>query len=192
MSPGSNQGQINVHPGFDGSYNTLFPPATLGFGNTTPASAAPNPLYAYDLQTDWPVGVACANNPVGYNCILAWDDRGTPQGDVLYTFFAINTVANTVSWEGNAYTLANARPAAGVQASYTGGAFRLTWKEGLGAEQVVEAQSINFPFYGYQGQWSTTELDATGIVDPPTYLYHSHYFSSISEIRNHALAYTVQ
>ena len=183
-SPPTANGEIWVHAGFDGTY-TMTAGDKLDSGNTSIASANHPSGANYNFETNRPVAIACGDEFWGssYNCLLAWQEREVPTGRVAYTYFRVGA-NDVIEWYGNAYIRSGSRTVSGVQAAYTENRFRMAWKEWLGGDAVVSTWTTS-----YTGWSSVAERAATGIVDPPTYLYRSHVPYPAPD-RNHAVTWT--
>lgn len=142
----------------------------------------PAPDFDYTGKTDFRPGLACAPSSANlpYNCMLAWADRGVPNGRVLYTFLKVNTSTNQINWNPlpfppapNVYVLpSSVKSLAGVTLSFHAGKFWLAFKtiDLAGIHQDIGFVSLSSP-YG-SGNWSFLQYigDATPVVDLPSWL----------------------
>ena len=170
----SGQGLINLSAGLrPGSPNLLNKfktnPINGWFGVTYPSDVYTS--WDYSGKTDFPVGVACEpdRDQRDYNCILAWQDRGIPDGSVLYTYFRVNSSDEIEFRPGGPVKRGASNSSSGVSAAYFGSKFWLAWK-------VPRAVGIKYTSTlcgtGYTC-WSNlfTATTSDEVVDPPSWFY---------------------
>ena len=131
------------------------------------------PAFNYTLKTDTAPGIACGTSWLlqGANCMLAWQDRGIPDGRILYTWFSINPATGDIVWQGTVGVRGSAFTVGNVSAAYFDGEYWLAWKT-LGT--VSDAAWTHRPASSnlFSG-WSTTQyMGRSRVVDAPTWLYH--------------------
>lgn len=166
----THEGAIFVHPGLKAP-NTLREGSRLD-ENTTLPNINMHP-WDYTGRTFSRVGVACADSvPAhfnGFNCLLAWVDRGVPEARVLYTYFRIDQ-NNQVQWRGNSYRRSGAHALGGVSAAYFANRFHMAWKSTSSADSIATTSNNN----AVTG-WTPVAYDYTSkpVVDYPTWVYRN-------------------
>jgi hypothetical protein len=169
-------GTIWLYAGFNTSstQNTLGPiNILLASNNNMPSSGT---SFPYDAKTDVAPGMACgpyvSSDPERFNCILAWVDRGTPNGRVLYTSFRIRTTpSKQIIWSGVVKQVSGVNTVSDIGLSYTNNTFLLAAKTINGAPNVIVMQT------GYDSDvmdntWSQQSLFVRGdVVGAPQWLY---------------------
>lgn len=177
-------GRIRVLPGFYNGSEYILNPGSYLEDHTSPPSDpyTTNPDFDYTLRTDTSPGVACSDNTINqaYNCILAWQDRGIPDGRILYTYFRVNSITHAIEWQGTAWARSGVYTVSDVSAAWfkvpqssSGpwvGAFWLAWKT-LGPDPDV-AYVSRLESSGYASGWSSAAfMQADHVVDAPTWGY---------------------
>lgn len=195
-------GRVHIFPGLRSGYNyTLKMPAKLVPGSSgypsLPTYIAPtypglnqSKKYEYNGRSDVGVGVACApagapGLPNGANCMIAWSDSGTPDGQVLFTFFEVDAadqksvsfISGTialVTYEVNSVAVP-VRSVSDLSLAYFDGRFWLAYKSATtgaeaGAPSYVSTDTAD------ASDWSGPRNSFTNHVaaDPPTWLYDPH------------------
>jgi hypothetical protein len=160
-------GEIDVFPGFHSTTNglKLRPPSRLSTNRSSPTDSFAD--FSYTLKTDVAPGVACApdRNDFSYNCIIAWVDRGIMEGDILYTYFRIDS--NAVVWSPNhdVFIRSGANSFSHISAAFFDGSFWLAWKTIDGDVKYCRTDS-------HETDWdANVSLSRTQTVDPPTWTY---------------------
>jgi hypothetical protein len=162
-------GTIHIHPDLNGSSRTNLRAGSMLSAVNTTVPNSHSPIWNYRRQTDFAPAVACAPNRdvFAFNCILAWADRGVPNGRVLYTYFRVNTATNQIEWHGTSWARGGSQTTSHISAGYFGDRFWLGWKEWNSGEPPTRTWTSS----GYTS-WSTPEaIDIQNIIDPPTFLY---------------------
>jgi hypothetical protein len=165
--PDSGGGGIWLYPGLvDSTYK-------LQGGEQMPSSTAADPYYSFNYRnrTDQRVGVACApnRNTFAYNCILAWNDRGIPDANLLYRYFRLN--GGDVEWSSDAPAKrSGADTNSAVSAAFINGYFYLAWKDRNGNVEYTKNSGTNY------FSWTTTQTVGTNfsVVEPPAWYYVPH------------------
>jgi len=159
------QGEIRVHPGFIGSYyyNKIREGSIVSDNRNAPAdSYGTHPTFAYTLKTDVTPAVACADTraTLSYNCLLAWQDRGIPDGKILYTYFRINLSTNAVVWRPgtpNVWVRSGSNTVSNLSAAYFEGKFWLAWKKTEAGTDVAWTNTSTYTGWStvveYQVNW---------------------------------------
>lgn len=173
-------GDIVVLPGFDGSSNVLLNEGHV-LSQWVSAPSTGNPDFSYQMKTDAPVGIACSpdKNKYIFNCIITWQDAGTPDGRILYTYFRTDETfpgsgEYNISWEyGPAAVRSNASTVAGVSAAFFGDKFWTAWKtyEYSLPEIAWSSNKPNDPSPEFS--WESPQIMShhKSVVDTPTWLY---------------------
>lgn len=171
-NPDYSSGYVYLYPGiYPGTINHVRQGNFLG-SSDKPADGYD--LWSYEHKTDFPVGVACAPSQTGieYNCLLAWQDRGVPNGSVLYKYFRVSPITHQIEWRPGPSTVrSSAKAQSGVSAAYFNDAFWLVWKEpASGGGNVVHTKTTSPSCYTC---WSSPVVltGAANIADPPTWMY---------------------
>lgn len=172
-SRSSTQGQVWIYPGFHGTslYKLRKGTKLTGTGPTETFDT-----WDYSYKTDFPVGMACApdRSDVDYNCLIAWQDRGIPDGSILYKYFRINPTTKAIEWRsGNTSKRAGSLSSSGVSAAYFDGSFWMTWKRAIvGGGDINHTRTTTSCDYTC---WSSFTPHFRGdIADPPTWFYVPH------------------
>ncbi len=153
-------GRITIYPGFFSTSRLL-----LGSNLSTTVSYPTQhtyPYFSYEGRTDWPVGVACADEEpfegFSYNCITAWVELTHPEHHILYTYFRVNTSTQGVEFAPGSpqaqALLVNQQVGGaygGVSAAWFQGRFYLAWKQATtslwpGFFNVAYASSASTPY----------------------------------------------
>ena len=186
-------GTMAVHAGLESGYNNRI---AAGRRLLTPGQDIANSgTYPYTLQTDTIPAVACAGQGTydskdDFNCLLAWIDRGAPNGRLLYTYFRFNdNEPYDIQWQGQVRDRDGANSIAGVAAMYSWGQFFLAFKTMDDTPDITvmrRSRSTNY-FSG----WSTMTTPANSrgdVKDPPSFIY-SNVSSETSDV-NSVLVWT--
>jgi len=172
-------GQISIHPGlYNGGPYTLRSATALPYTANVPTESYTNPGFVYEKRTDTHVAVTCApdRNEWDYNCLLAWQDIGIPNGRVLYDYFNVTCAGElcgvnfrgSITARGTEGATATST-VAGLSAAWFDGRFWLTWKSYDGTPQVFYN---NGGFGGSYGAWYQSSLSLPSMaISPPTFLY---------------------
>jgi len=172
-----NYGQISIHPGLHNNDPVTLRSATVLTGSL-PADTYTSPNFAYQGRTDTHVAVACApdRDEWDYNCLLAWQDIGIPNGRVLYEYFNVTctgelcdvNLLGSITARGTEGATATST-VAGLSAAWFDGRFWLTWKSYDGTPQVFYN---NGGFGGSYSTWYQSSLSLPSMaISPPTFLY---------------------
>ena len=160
-------GDIWVHPGLSATWR-LREGDQLDSANTTmPADGYSG--WNYRMETDFAVAVACTDNTTDfpYNCILAWDDRGIPNGLLSYTYFKVDTSSGySISWYGSGTNRGGTEVLGHPSAAAFADTLWLSWKTWETPSQVAYAKNNGSYF-----SWSNTFTTRSGLLDPPTWQY---------------------
>lgn len=171
-------GRVRVHAG---TYSSTVP--NLLNGRTLPTLMMPadeypgtSPNFNYTGKTDFPVGVACAPAAAGLasNCILAWADRGVPNGRMLYIFFKVQggqAVFATGTPNVGVIPGSNAKSLDGVAVAYFAGKFWIAWK-------TIDATHHDIGYVTFIPPTNFSNVayisDATPVVELPAWSYVPH------------------
>jgi hypothetical protein len=170
FSPSTYQ-KIKIHIGYAGFSDTLSYGHTVETNNINITPHVLDPDWEYQIETDNPVGIACAPNQstFSYNCILSWIDRGVWTNNIVYTYFKIN---------GSSIEFLNTNPNAwhvpstgytGVSAAFFDDSFWLTWKNSR--TNNVEYVKID----GCENCSSNVNIiNSEKVADRPTWFYVPH------------------
>jgi len=162
-------GDIYIHAGWESGQT-----GRLNAGSKLSGSVSdPYTMFSYAFKTDQRVGVTCADsiNTFAYNCVVAWNDRGIPDANVLYKYFRVN--GNTIQWRSTVLKRSGAVTVGGIGAAFFDDQFWLAWK--TTANDV--AYTSNPESSSSYGGWSTVAtLGRNGkVIDPPTWFYVPHH-----------------
>lgn len=172
-------GHIFVHPGTMPGTSWNLRLGTELVPVTNMPSASP---YDYELETDTTPGVACSpvqDSNFPFNCMLAWVDRGAPNARVLYTYFRVDTVQNSIVFDDEIRRRSGANTASGVSLAYmpdkTSSSdlnFFMTFKgmSSTNRGDVVIMSKNDNPSSPYSS-WTTTTVDRDDVLGAPTWIY---------------------
>lgn len=187
------EAEIKVHPGFFGSYRWLLNDGeTVSDNVSTWPSAHSNPDWDWLGETEVAPGVACADDKFAtYNCIIAWQERGVPEGRVLYTYFYVDDSVSPpdLKWHGEARIMPTSRTVSHVSAAFMADGsgsddrFWVTWKE-WHSDSEVRVASTDSSGSTYWS-WFTSDGPSNGseVVDPPTYQFEPWDYGSGAQER---------
>lgn len=167
----SQEGRISVHPGFYAGSNFVYPGELLNNNTTIPSD--PYASWSYARETNFAPGVACADSVAagmnGYNCVLAWIDRGTPDNRILYTWFKLDGSSPNVLWHGTAYVRGGTYAIGHVSMGHFNGKIYMSYKN-TGAPGGIATTSNDLTGFA---AWDTVTHFTPGydryIVDSPTW-----------------------
>jgi len=175
----ADNGEMRIHAGFWPTSNT-----NLWGGYVVNDNNVTVPAGGYSLKTDSAPAVACSWRQFDfpYNCILAWNDRGTTSGRILYTYFRINPSTRVVDFQGDVWVLAGAYTVGNVSAGVdpTGGPW-LAWKT-VSPSDVAWATR--------DSGWIVHTKGRSEVIDPPTIVHDQYLNDSISQPHEQALIWT--
>lgn len=161
-------GTINVSVGFD-SANTLSSPERVDLNTTPPTS--PYSGIGYQRRTYFGVGLACADSSdnLGYNCLVAWVDRGTPDHAILYAWFKV--VGSDIVWQGTAYRRSGTSAFGHISLGYFGDAMHMAYKNSLSSFGIgMTSNDLESSLTsGWTSVTATRTSNTTDIVDAPTW-----------------------
>lgn len=132
-------------------------------------------LYQYDMRTFYAPKVVCREDVPsafnGFNCLLAWVDRGIPLGNVLYTYFKVDASGTypAISWHGNVYVLPFSKAVGHLSAGAFYDLFWLTYKSATGTTDAKVEYVVNS--MGSRTNWGLpSDISSSGvIIDSPTW-----------------------
>jgi hypothetical protein len=186
-SRSSDQGRVEIHPGFDGSSVYQIESGDIlnqEFTTSQRPSFTPSD-FGYTLETDVAPGIACSDvlepfNVHDYNCMIFWVDRGTPDSRILYAYFEVDGSGNLDwrhSFSTHIYTAlgTGAVSVTHLSAAYFAEKFWIAWKDSK--NNSIKYAHRRTDLGGQSAGWSsTTTISRTRpIVDPPTWQYLPHY-----------------
>lgn len=163
-----------VFPGhFDSSYYMVLN-NWKQFNNHSAEFPSVSGPWRFTGQTPFAPSIACGD--VGtYNCLMAWVDRGTWNGAVLYTYFRINTLTNQVEFvpDSNGHHVAWWRgttdTASRPSVAFFADKFWMAWKTPTAPSQVAWVNKN--PSAGYASGWSSTNyLTEPNMATPPVFI----------------------
>jgi hypothetical protein len=165
---------IVVFPGhFDSTFYMVLNDWKL-FNNFRAEFPSVSGPWRFTGQTPFAPSIACGD--VGtYNCLMAWVDRGTWNGAVLYTYFRINTSTNQVEFvpdsNGNhfAWWRGTTDTASRPSVAFFADKFWMAWKTATAPSQVAWVSKD--PSAGYASGWSSTNyLSEPNMATPPAFI----------------------
>ncbi len=177
-------GRMKIFPGFQ-NYNQLKSGTWLDPANFTLPSSGYHQSYStwhYRMRTNFAPGIACVkpsdlgSGMNGYNCVLAWIDRGTPDNRLLYVWFKVSGTG-VFNFDTNVRVRSGAYGVNHVSAAYANGrmllAFMSSNDNGLRGNAIATTENL----LTSRTSWSAvskvfpqpTGVPFTFLVDPPTW-----------------------
>ena len=170
-----NNGRLRIHAGMLSTTNNRIRRGSrlTSSGQDVQSSGT----YPYNLETDTIPAVACAGQGesdylTDFNCILAWVDRGAPNGRILYTYFRHDTnETDRIEWQGQVRRLpgTNVNSVSGVSAMFSMNQFFLAFKTMDSSPDIKIVKRARSSSY-FSG-WSTINIYRGDVQDPPAWLY---------------------
>lgn len=176
---GSNHGEIRIYPGH---YTPGSNPHRLQRGDYLSdvlyLPADDHPTFSHSGKTYVAPAIACADERVfgNYNCVVAWQDRGIPQGSILYALFTVNpNDDDDILWAANSWELPGATSVSHLSMAYTAshGKFWITWLDADDSFAEVRYSSNDGSCTTCWTSPSGVGSGGTGVhvTEPPQFIY---------------------